>query len=174
MSSPTTATFLEPPDFFVDAGLGTIAIPGFIAGRGHKVTTKVDVFGARRVPDTEWLQWCGASWVAITKDEAAVRRVKDEIKAARRYKVRLFYFPNQQLRSETLRAPSGDELVCHPAALPTARSVSGVHLRRSPGTGCPTATVTTEATRSPPRVMTMFTSPRNPYNQKFTAPNRRP
>lgn len=101
MSSPTTATFLEPPDFFVDAGLGTIAIPGFIAGRGHKVTTKMDVFGARRVPDTEWLQWCGASWVAITKDEAAVRRVKDEIKAARRYKVRLFYFPNQQLRSET-------------------------------------------------------------------------
>lgn len=81
--------------------MGGKAVPDFVRAQGQQVITKAEQFGQKTiVPDTAWLEWCGAEWVGITKDEAAARRVKVEMAAARRYKVRLFYFPNAQLRSD--------------------------------------------------------------------------
>lgn len=79
--------------------MGTKAVPDFLQERGQRVVTKAQQFGMKAtVKDVQWLEWCGAEWVAITKDEAAVRKVRAEMAAARRYKVRVFYFPNASLR----------------------------------------------------------------------------
>lgn len=56
----------------------------------------MEQYGSRKVPDEEWIAWCGIDWVALTKDEA-IRRRQQELMAAKRSRVRMFTFTNQQL-----------------------------------------------------------------------------
>lgn len=79
--------------------MGGKAVPDFLTGKGCQVYRKQDVFGSVHVPDEEWLEWCGADWVALTKD-AAIRLRHQELMAAKRGKVRMLYFPNQGLSRE--------------------------------------------------------------------------
>lgn len=78
-----------------------MAIPAFLRGRGCEVVTKSEKYGHEPVPDVQWLEWCGQDWAGLTKDAAVVRRVKHEMAAVRRFKVRLFYFPNASLTRDT-------------------------------------------------------------------------
>jgi|GEM_PF-2964156 len=78
--------------------MGALAVPDYLRSKGCQVKRKQDLYGQATTPDEDWLGWCGAEWVALTKDEA-IRVHHSELMAAKRSKVRMFYFPNQGLTS---------------------------------------------------------------------------
>lgn len=78
--------------------MGSKAVPDYLVSKGCQVKRKCDLFGKVHTPDEDWLEWCGEEWVALTKDEA-IRNRYSELMAAKRSKVRMFYFPNQGLTS---------------------------------------------------------------------------
>ncbi len=81
--------------------LGAGRIPNFVRLQGCEARTKVEQFGTRRVPDDEWIGWCGSDWIALTKDEA-IRVRQQELMATKRSKVRMFSYMNQQLTGEEM------------------------------------------------------------------------
>lgn len=93
MSGPTS----EPPRFYVDVGLGGIVIPNLVRRMGCTALTKVDVFGRRRVEDTEWIDWADTEGVAVLTKDDAIRRRPLERAALGRSSLRVFCLTNANL-----------------------------------------------------------------------------
>ncbi|MEV0282714.1 hypothetical protein AB0H36_01210 [Kribbella sp. NPDC050820] len=93
MSGPTS----EQPRFYIDVGLGGIAIPHLVRRLGSEALTKHEVFGRRTVEDTEWIAWADAEdLVVLTKDDA-IRRRPLERAALARSGLRVFCLTNANL-----------------------------------------------------------------------------
>jgi predicted nuclease of predicted toxin-antitoxin system len=93
LSGPTS----EPPEFYVDVGLGGIAVPNLVRTMGCTALTKLEVFGRRTVEDTEWIAWADArGLVVLTKDDA-IRRRPLERAALANSTLRVFCLTNANL-----------------------------------------------------------------------------
>jgi PIN like domain len=69
-----------------------------IRGLGYEARTKVEVFGLRRVEDTEWITWADSrGLVALVKDDA-IRRRPLERRALLQSSLRVFCLTNGNLR----------------------------------------------------------------------------
>ena len=96
MSAPTSA----PLRFYVDVGLGGLAIPALVLRLGHISLTKIDVFGARKVPDTEWISWAGREGVVVLTKDDAIRRRPLERQALAASGLRVFCLTNANLTKD--------------------------------------------------------------------------
>ncbi|GAA1637650.1 hypothetical protein GCM10009744_28650 [Kribbella alba] len=86
-----------PPRFYIDVGLGGLAVPALVRELGCEALTKVQVFGQRKVEDTEWIAWADAAdLVVLTKDDA-IRRRPLERAALAESRLRVFCLTNANL-----------------------------------------------------------------------------
>lgn len=87
----------EPPDFYIDAGLGGRAIPELVRSLGCKAYYKTELYGPRKVPDTEWMAHCDdRGLVVLTKDDK-IRRREFERVVLSRSQLRIFCLSNGNL-----------------------------------------------------------------------------
>jgi predicted nuclease of predicted toxin-antitoxin system len=87
----------ERPRFYIDVGLGGIAIPDLVRKMECTALTKVEVFGHRRVEDTEWIEWADAEGVAVLTKDDAIRRRPLERAALAGSNLRVFCLTNANL-----------------------------------------------------------------------------
>ncbi len=93
MSGLTSA----PPRFYVDVGLGNLAIPELVRRLGYEALTKIEVFGRRRVEDTEWIAWADSEQLVVLTKDDAIRRRPLERAALAESSLRVFCLTNANL-----------------------------------------------------------------------------
>ena len=77
------------PEIYTDTSVGGRQVPQLFRDRGFVVRTKLEVFGQRAVPDTEWIQLAGEQgWLAVCKDDR-IRYNVLELEAIRRVDLRV-------------------------------------------------------------------------------------
>lgn len=94
----------ERPRFYIDVGLGGITIPNLVRELECIALTKVEVFGHRRVEDTEWIGWADAEGVAVLTKDDAIRRRPLERAALARSNLQVFCLTNANLTKVEQRA----------------------------------------------------------------------
>jgi uncharacterized protein with PIN domain len=93
LSGPTSA----PPKFYIDVGLGGLAIPALVRALGSEALTKAEVFGQRKVEDTEWIAWADAEGLVVLTKDDAIRRRPLERAALNASRLRVFCLTNANL-----------------------------------------------------------------------------
>ena len=93
MSGLTSA----PPRFYVDVGLGGLAVPALVRRLGCEALTKIEIFGQRRVEDTEWIAWADREQLVVLTKDDAIRRRPLERAALAESSLRVFCLTNANL-----------------------------------------------------------------------------
>lgn len=96
---------VELPDLFIDRSLGRIQVPTLLRAAELRLVTLAEHYGIpadQKVRDAEWLQLVGErGWVALMKD-SKVRFNRAEREAVKRYAVRCFCIPRQDLTAQQM------------------------------------------------------------------------
>ena len=72
-------------------------MPDLVRKLGYEALTKVEVFGRRRVEDTEWIAWADAEGLAVLPKDDAIRRRPLERRALAVSQLRVFCLTNANL-----------------------------------------------------------------------------
>jgi PIN like domain len=95
----------ELPDLFIDRSLGRVQVPTLLRAAELRLVTLAEHYGIpadQKVRDAEWLQLVGErGWVALMKD-SKVRFNRAEQEAVKRYAVRCFCIPRQDLTARQM------------------------------------------------------------------------
>ncbi len=95
----------ELPDLFIDRSLGRIQVPALLRAAELRLVTLAEHYGIpvdQKVRDAAWLQLVGErGWVALMKDRS-VRSNRAEREAVKRYAVRCFCIPRQDLTAQEM------------------------------------------------------------------------
>lgn len=99
------------PELLVDRSLGGIAVPHFLkANWPSPVRTIDEVFGDRRVGDTEWMSYADErGWIAACKD-GMIRRRRGERELLSQGSLRVFCLANGNLRRDAMVQRFADNL----------------------------------------------------------------
>jgi hypothetical protein len=93
------------PDLFIDRSLGRIQVPALLRAAELRLVTLAEHYGIpadQKVRDATWLQLVGErGWVALMKDRH-VRFNRAEQEAVKRYAVRCFCIPRQNLTAQAM------------------------------------------------------------------------
>ena len=95
----------ELPDLFIDRSLGRIQVPTLLRAAELRLVTLAEHYGIpadQKVRDAAWLQLVGErGWVALMKD-GGIRFNRAEREAVKRYAVRCFCIPRQNLTAQEM------------------------------------------------------------------------
>lgn len=91
----------SPPEFFVDRSLGRHRVAKVLRASGWSLRTHHEAFGERdeKVPDVEWLEYCGREVLPVLSKDRRLRYRPQEIAAIRRRRVKAFVLTRGSLRA---------------------------------------------------------------------------
>jgi hypothetical protein len=93
------------PDRFLDRSLGRIQVPGLLRAAGLHLVTLAEHYGVpadQEVKDVMWLKEAGRrGWVVLMKDRS-IRSNVAERQAVKRYAIRCFCIPRQNLTAQEM------------------------------------------------------------------------